>query len=269
MPWQQYFSYGFIVAFANPMFPQLFMRLLTGRDPKSLRQIIRLYPIPVFVVVILMATLGMWGRPVIDGLQGSASDSILPLLLAQYTPLWVTGVLGAAVFAAMMSTMDSQLLSMTTIVVRDFLFRTSLRDAPQARLVTISRLLVVAITAVSYGLALINPYGVIRIAEFAFAGFACLTVPTLAAFYWRRCTAQAAIWSIVVSQAVLIGLTTGLIGGSWAMGFLPGLPAMVVGVLMLGAVSYASNSADARNAGYLDPARAAGDSITPAAPVGS
>ena len=267
MPWQQYFSYGFIVAFANPMFPQLFMRMLTGRDPKSLRQIIRLYPVPVFLVVILMATLGMWGRPVMDGLQGSASDSILPLLLARYTPLWITGILGAAVFAAMMSTLDSQLLSMTTIVMRDFLFRTSLREASQATLVSISRALVVTLTAVAYGLALINPYGVIRIAEFAFAGFACLAVPTLAAFYWRRCTAQAAIWSIVASQAVLIGLTTGLLGTGWTMGFLPGLPALVVGVVVLAAVAFASSSAEKRNEAYLESRHADGPRVTPAPAV--
>lgn len=254
MPWQQFFSYGFIVALANPMFPQLFMRLLTGRDPKSLRQTVRIYPLPVFIVIILMTTLGMWGRAVIPGLEGSASDSILPLLLAQYTPVWVTGVLGAAFFAAMMSTLDSQLLATATIVVRDFLHRTRLREASQSSLVTTSRVLIVLITTVAYILALVNPYGVIRIVEFAFAGFACLTLPTLAALYWKRCTAQAAIWSIVTSQVVLIGLTTGMIDRSWAMGFLPGLPAMIVGAVVLGVIGLFPASAERRNEGYLSAA---------------
>ena len=251
MSWQQFFSYGFIVALANPMFPQLFMRLLTGRDPKSLKQTIRIYPLSMFIVIFLMATLGMWGRPVVPGLEGAASDAILPLLLAQYTPVWVTGVLGAAVVAAMMSTMDSQLLSVTTIIVRDFLYRTRLRFESEASLVRLSRGLMIVITAAAYALALVNPYGVIAVVEFAFAGFACLLAPTLGALYWRRCTARAAVLSIVVSQTVLVGLTTGFIDPRWTFGFLPGLPALIVGLVVLVAAGYLPASASARNAEYL------------------
>lgn len=262
MPWQQFFSYGFIVGLANPMFPQLFMRLLMGKDPQGLRQIVRIYPLPVFIVVILMTTLGMWGRPVVPGLEGSASDFILPTLLAQYTSVWMTGVLGAAIFAAMMSTMDSQLLATTTIIMRDFLYRTRLRQASDATLVTISRGLIVALTAISFTLAITNPTGVIRIVEFAFAGFASLTLPTIAALYWRRCTAQAAIWSIVASQVVLIGLSLGFIDRSWAMGFLPGLPALVVGAVVLAVLSYLPASPAQRNEAYLDSERTAPTPMT-------
>jgi SSS family solute:Na+ symporter len=251
MSWQQFFSYGFIVSLANPMFPQLFMRLLTGRDPKSLKQTLRIYPLAVFIVVFLMATLGMWGRPVVPGLEGAASDAILPTLLAQYTPVWVTGVLGAAVVAAMMSTMDSQLLSVTTIVMRDFLYRTKLRLSSEDSLVRLSRGLMIAITAAAYALALVNPYAVIAVVEFAFAGFACLLAPTLGALYWKRCTARAAVASIVISQATLIGLTTGVIDQRLAFGFLPGLPALIVGLVVLLAVGHMPAEDSSRNAEYL------------------
>jgi solute:Na+ symporter, SSS family len=251
MPWQQFFSFGFIVALANPMFPQLFMRLLMGKDPKGLRQIVRIYPLAVFIIVVLMTTLGMWGRPVVPGLEGGAADSILPTLLRDYTSIWLTGVLGAAIFAAMMSTMDSQLLATTTIVMRDFLHRTPLRDASQATLVTASRILIVAITAVSFTLAITSPLGVLRIAEVAFAGFASLTLPALASLYWRRCTAQAAIWSIVAAQIVLIGLWRGFIDPSWTFGFLPGLPALVVGAVVLVVLAYLPSTAAQRNEDYL------------------
>lgn len=258
MSWQQFFSYGFIVALANPMFPQLFMRLLTGRDPKSLKRTIRIYPLSMFVVIFLMATLGMWGRPVVPGLEGAESDAILPTLLAQYTPVWVTGVLGAAVVAAMMSTMDSQLLSVTTISVRDFLYRTNLRLGSEASLVRLSRGLMMVITAAAYALALINPYGVIAVVEFAFAGFACLLAPTLGALYWKRCTARAAAASIVVSQVTLVGLTLGVIDARLAFGFLPGLPALVVGLAVLLAVGYLPAPTASRNAEYLEAAPVTG-----------
>ena len=238
MPWRQFFSYGIIVGLSPIVFPQLFMRLLTGRDPKTLKRIMCIYPVPSLVIMFLMATVGMWGRTAIPNLQGAESDAILPMLLTQLTPIWMMGILGAAAFAAMMSTMDSQLLSVTTMIARDFLSRTRLTDATEATMVRISRGLVLLMTFIALALGFINPLGIITIIEFALAGFACLVVPTLAALYWKRCTSQAAVWSIVSSQVCLWGLELGLLPESWKFGFLSGLPALVLGLVVLVGVTY-------------------------------
>ncbi|MBI3940482.1 MAG: sodium:solute symporter family protein [Acidobacteria bacterium] len=246
MGWKQFFSYGLVTAFCVPMFPQVFMRLLTGQNPKALRQIMMIYPAPAFLIFFSMAFLGMWGHALIPNLQGREADAILPLLLSQYAPTWAMGVLGAAVFSAMMSTMDSQLLSLTTIIVRDFLTRTKFRGTCEKNQVRISRVLVLALTVVSFVLSLRNPLAIIRIVEFAFAGFACLLAPTIAALYWKRCTKQAAIWSVIVSQVVLLGLTFGWFGlqKSWTFGFLPALPAMISGAGVLILLGFLSGPAD-------------------------
>jgi SSS family solute:Na+ symporter len=238
MPWQQFFSYGIIVALSPIVFPQLFMRLLTGRDPKTLKQTMCIYPVPAFLMMFLMATVGMWGRTAIPDLQGAESDAILPLLLTQFTPIWMMGILGAAAFAAMMSTMDSQLLSVTTMIARDFLSRSRLKDAPEETMVRISRVLVLVLTLLALILGFLNPIGIIRIIEFALGGFACMLAPVLGALYWKRCTSQAALWSVVGSQVFLWGLELGFLPASWKFGFLAGLPAIVVGVVILVAVTY-------------------------------
>jgi SSS family solute:Na+ symporter len=242
MPWKQFFSYGVIVGLSPVLFPQVFMRLLTGRNPKSLKQIMTFYPVAAFLIMFLMAMVGMWGAAAIPGLQGSESDNILPLLLTTYTPVWMMGILGAAAFSAMMSTMDSQLLCVTTMVTRDFLYRTKLRDLPEIKLVRISRVLVIVLTVLSYVLALLNPVGIIKIVEFAFAGFACMLAPMLGALYWQRCTKQAAFASIVVAEIFLVSLTFGFLPPSLTFGFLPGLPAMAIGLMLLVVVSYLTPS---------------------------
>ena len=238
MHWKQFFSYGVIVGLAPVVFPQVFMRLLTGRDPQSLKKIMCIYPVPSLLMMFLMATVGMWGRTVIPDLSGAESDAILPMLLTQLTPIWMMGILGAAAFAAMMSTMDSQLLSVTTIITRDFLGRGSFADTSEEKMVRLSRLLVLVLTIVAFILAYINPAGIIKIVQFAFAGFACLLAPTLGALYWRRCTSQAAIWSILVSEFFLWGLSLGLLPKALAFGFLEGFPAIVLGVVVLVVVTY-------------------------------
>jgi len=238
MSWQQFFSYGVIVGLCPVMFPQVFMRLLTGLNRKALKQVMLIYPVPSLFVIFLMAMVGMWGHAAIPGLAGAESDAILPLLLVQYTPIWMMGILGAAVFAAIMSTMDSQLLSVTTMITRDFLSRTQVVQSSDAQMVRISRGLVVALTAGAFILAYYNPLGIIRIVEFAFAGFACLMSPTIGALYWERCTKQAAFASIAVSELLLLALTFGWLPEALTFGFLPGLPAIASGLVTLIVVTY-------------------------------
>ena len=110
------------------------------------------------------------------------------------------------------------------------------------------RWLVILLTIVSYVLALFNPVGIIKIVEFAFAGFACILAPMLGALYWKRCTKQAAVLSIVISESVLIALTFGFLPKALSFGFLPGLPAMAVGLILLILVSYLTPSAEEEEA---------------------
>jgi SSS family solute:Na+ symporter len=261
MPMKQFFSYGLIVALAVPLFPQVFSRLLTGKDPRSLRKVIALYPLAALVVFFLMAYLGMWGRVAIPGLQGAESDQILPRLLAAYTPFWMMGILGASVFSAMMSTMDAQLLAMSTILTREFLPGLRFVRLSEKGQVLVSKVLVVLLTAIAYALTLINPSGIISIVEFAFAGFASLMPTTLGALYWRRCTRQAALVSAVLPQLVLVGLTFGWIDRSWAFGFLPGFIAIVVAAASVLVVTWMTSRGDNATEGYF-PSRASSVSGT-------
>jgi SSS family solute:Na+ symporter len=238
MPMKQFFSYGLIVGLAVPLFPQVFSRLLTGKDPASLRKIIALYPPAAFVVFFMMAYLGMWGRVAIPGLEGAQSDQILPRLLTAYTPFWMMGILAASVFAAMMSTLDSQLLAMSTILTREFLPGLRVIRLTEGGLVRVSKGLVVLLTAVAYLFTLVNPPGIITIVEFAFAGFASLMPAVLGTLYWRRCTKQAAAVSAVLPQLVLVGLTLGWIDRSWTFGFLPGFIAVGVAAAAIFIVSW-------------------------------
>jgi SSS family solute:Na+ symporter len=264
MPLKQFFSYGLIVALAVPLFPQVFTRLLTGKDPRSLRHIIAIYPAAALLVFFLMAYLGMWGRVAIPGLQGAESDQILPRLLTAYTPFWMMGILAASVFAAMMSTMDAQLLSLSTMLAREFLPHVRGVAPTEQSQVRVSRGLVVLLTAVAYVSTLINPPGIITIVEFAFAGFAALMPTVLGALYWRRCTRHAAMASAVLPQVVLVALTFGWLDRSWTFGFLPGFIALVIATITLLVVTWLTPEGERAPEGFFpSPGTAPGRSETP------
>jgi SSS family solute:Na+ symporter len=251
MPWQVFFSYGIILSLSVAMFPQVFMRLLTGRNPKSLKQMCMLYPVGGLVIFFAMAYVGMWGKPIFPDLVGPASDSILPMLLSQFASPWVTGLLGAAVFAALMSTMDSQLMAASTMIMKDFLTKRKEKFTDEKAVKT-AKILVITLAVISYFLALGKFAGIIKIVEFAFAGFALLWVPMIGALYWKRCTQQAALISMVVSQAVLISLTMGWLPKSLCFGMLPGLPALIVGFALLVVISYLTPAPPAETHEYFD-----------------
>lgn len=251
MPWQVFFSYGIILSLSVAMFPQVFMRLLTGRNPKSLKQMSLIYPVGGLLIFFAMAYVGMWGKPIFPNLQGPASDSILPMLLSHFASPWVTGLLGAAVFAALMSTMDSQLMAAATMIMKDFLLKRKNKFA-EDKTVRIAQLVVLVLAVISYFLALGKFAGIIKIIEFAFAGFALLWVPMFGALYWRRCTEQAALISLVASQAILISLTLGWLPKSLCFGMLPGLPALVVGFVLLVVISYLTPAPPAQTHEYFD-----------------
>jgi SSS family solute:Na+ symporter len=251
MPWKQFFSYGIILSFSVAMFPQVFMRLLAGKSPKSLKQMAMIYPVGGLMIFFVMAYCGMWGKTVFPDLVGSASDRILPMLLSAFASPWITGLLGAAIFAALMSTMDSQLMSASTIIVKDFLMK--MKNPPSGdATVKIARMTVLVLAVIAYLLALGKFAGIIKIVEFAFAGFALMWVPMFGALYWKRCTESAALWSIIISQFFLIALTMKWLPAKLAFGFLPGLPAMVLGIIVLVVVSYLTPAPSAEANQYID-----------------
>ena len=72
MTWQQFWSYGVIVTFAVTLFPQVFMRLLAGKNPKALKQMASIYPLGGALIFFVMAYCGMWGKQAFPDLVGKS-----------------------------------------------------------------------------------------------------------------------------------------------------------------------------------------------------
>ena len=141
-------------------------------------------------------------------------------------------------------------MAASTIIVKDFLKKGKAASSEEA--VRATRIWVVVLAIVGYVLALWQLAGIINTIEFAFAGFALNWIPLFGALYWKRCTEAAAFWAVVISQFFLIFLTVGWIPKSLAFGFLPGIPAMVVGVIVLVVVTYLTPAPSAEANEYID-----------------
>lgn len=138
------------------------------------------------------------------------------ILLADvlFHPL-VTGFLLAALLAAIMSTISSQLLVSSSSLTEDFYRIYFRRDAGQRELVTVGRLCVLAVALVAIWLAYDRNNSILGLVANAWAGFGAAFGPVvILSLTWKRLTRNGALAGILVGAAtVLIWIFAPLLAG--------------------------------------------------------
>ncbi len=180
-------------------FPHMFIRLLTARDARALKRTMQIYPFALVGLFCAVTFIGTWGALVVPGLKGQASDNILPLLVEAHLPAWLSAVGLAAILAAVMSSLDAQLLTLSTMVAVDVFHRASESNARR-----LGRQCVVAIAIIALLVALKRPNAIFNISVFAFSGYSLLVPPMIAAFFWRRSTAAGIVSSTFAAHTLLV-----------------------------------------------------------------
>jgi len=234
-------SYMMLWFFCDPMFPQLFQRFFAAKDERSLKVTMTLYPVITGLLFLLPVTIGVLGRLTFPGLEGKAADSILPMLLNEYAGSFLGALILSSALAALMSTADSQFLTLSSMLTRD-IYEVILRRKPNQPAADsmrdhtlVGRIVVLVLAVIGLAGAYWTPSTILQIATETFTGLAVLFPTTIAALYWRRATAEAAISSIIVGEAMVVLYYFKLLP---AFGFLPAIPVMVVSTLVLIIVSY-------------------------------
>ncbi len=121
-------------------------------------------------------------------------------------PAAVTGLVMAAIMAAIMSTADSLLLQTGSIASRDLYERFINPNASERQMVMVSRGLVLLIAMVGYVVALYEPPTVFAIVIFATSVLGSAFLPAyFCAVWWRKANTAGALSSMVVGASVAFG----------------------------------------------------------------
>jgi len=117
----------------------------------------------------------------------------------------ITGFLLAAILAAIMSTISSQLLVTSSALTEDF-YKTFLRrNAKDKELVLIGRLSVLLVAIVGLLLSLTPNDTILSLVGYAWAGFGSAFGPAvLLSLYWRRMTKWGAMAGMVVGAVTVL-----------------------------------------------------------------
>ncbi|WP_046470501.1 sodium:solute symporter family protein [Allosalinactinospora lopnorensis] len=200
---------SFFVLFSSANFatPYLWVRMISARSGRSLRQMATLYPIAIALAWAPAVLLGVWATAIVPGLEGPAADSVVFALSGAIFPTWLVALGLISLFAIVMSSMDAQALTISNLFTVDVVQRfTGLTDSEKdrARVVWYARCFVLVLLAILYGVSLMPLPTVFDLATFAFTGFMCFFPLMVGGVLWRRATAAGAVASVLVGQAVAI-----------------------------------------------------------------
>jgi len=210
-----WFGYMFLWFFADPMFPQLFQRFMAARDEDTLRSTIVLYPIITTFLFFLTVSIGVMGRATFPDLPVEKSDAIFPLLLARYTNPVVGTLLLTGSIAALMSTMDSQLLTLTSMVTEDF-FTIRKKEILKEKLIIIGLGIAGVLIAVRPPQTILD-----FINKTTFYGLSVLAPTVLGGLYWKKANKIGAAASILIGEGMVTAYYFNLIR---TPGILPVVP---------------------------------------------
>ncbi len=215
-----WFSFLMLWFFCDPMFPQLFQRFFSAHSVDAIKRTMLLYPAVCTVVFILPVTLGVLGHLSFPGLTGKGADRILPLMVTELCGDFMGTLIMSAGLAALMSTMDSQLLTLSSMFTRDVYPMLAGRHVPGT---WPGRVFVLILGALGLFFA-VNPAStIIHIATQAFTGLAVLFPTVLFGLYSKEPRPLAAICSIVVGETLVVLSYAKILPTG---GFLPAVPVM-------------------------------------------
>ncbi len=200
---------GFLgIGLGSPGNPHIIARYMSIDDPKQLR-----YTAVVGTTWnVLMAWgalfIGLVGRvffPAVDMLPAADTENLYPMLAQEHLHPILFGIVVASIFAAIMSTADSQLLVAASGLVRD-IYEKVIRKGqsiPQKKLVLYSRLAVLLLVAAALILGILAQQLVFWLVLFAWAGLGASLGPTsILALYWKR-TSRAAIFGGLITGTLV------------------------------------------------------------------
>lgn len=165
------------------------------------------------LIATVWAILAYWGAIFIGlvglGLYGAErftdQELIMPFMATDLLPGWLAGIAISGAIAAMMSTADSQLLVTTSAISEDIYHQMICKDAPQNRLVNLSRLAAVVVGIVAFILAITAEALVYDLVLYAWAGLgACFGPGLLLTLWWKKTTKQGVLAGMVVGTITIV-----------------------------------------------------------------
>ena len=199
-----------LVGFGVSLYPHAVQRIYAAESARTLKRSLRWMVFLPLVTTLFMLVVGWIGAAMVPGLEGDQSDRIAVILLndlVRETPSLriLLVIFVAAVIAAIMSTLDSALLSLSSSITKDMIH--PLRpDISEQRLTALGKILSWLLLGLMAALALAVQGTIWRLVEIKIELLIQLVPAVFLGLYWSRLQAR----PVLIGMLAGLGLTFGL-----------------------------------------------------------
>ena len=117
----------------------------------------------------------------------------------------IAGIMLAAILAAVMSTISSQLIVTSSALIEDLYKAVIKTDASDKQYVFLGRMAVLVVSVIAIFLAWPNNESILSIVSFSWAGFGASFGPiVLLSLYWKKLTSQGALWGMITGAVIVL-----------------------------------------------------------------
>ncbi|GGM27928.1 sodium/panthothenate symporter [Paraliobacillus quinghaiensis] len=190
-------SFWVLVGVGVVALPQIAVRAMSYKSSKSFHRALIIGTIVVGVIMLCMHLIGVFSRVIIPGVE--VGDRVMPLVALEVLPPWLAGVVLAAPLAAIMSTVDSLLLLVSSTIVKDIYINYINPDATRKKIQLISMGITGLLGVIVFLMAVNPPDLIIWLNLFAIGGLESAFLWSIVmGLYWKKGNKYGAIASMIV-----------------------------------------------------------------------
>ena len=185
--------------------PHILVRFMSVKSIKLLPRSITIAMVWVVISLTGAVIIGLLGIPLYKELPHGDEEKVLIFMIRDFVSPYFIGVLLAAILAAIMSTISSQLLVCSSTLTEDIYANIIRPKASSKELLFVSRLFVLLISLVALVLSFDKSSNIFNLVKFAWGGFGAAFGPViLMALYSKKTTWYSALIGMVVGTLVML-----------------------------------------------------------------
>jgi sodium/proline symporter len=185
--------------------PHILVRFMSIKSVDKLGKSMAIAITWVFLSLSGAVIVGFIGIAMVDNLTNGDEEKVFIYMIRELFNPWFGGILLAAIFSAIMSTIDSQLLVSSSALSEDFYCKAIKKQASEKEIVWVGRACVIIISIIALFLALDRNNTILGIVAYAWGGFGAAFGPlVLFALFSRKTSWQSALAGMVTGTVVLV-----------------------------------------------------------------
>jgi len=187
--------------------PHILVRFMSIRHDEQMKKAKRIGMSWMILSIVGSLAVGFFGFAYVlaEGIELQDSEKIFITLSQLIFNPWISGFLLAAILAAIMSTIDSQLLVSSSVLTRDIYHALVRKNATDKELVWVGRTTVIMIAIIAWYLSTDKDASVLKLVAYAWAGFGASFGPlVILSLYKSDISKEGAIAGILTGTIVVI-----------------------------------------------------------------